>query len=115
MTRLFRVHENGDYTEVDTTERLAGIYDALLIAERTGDGRYVYDHQTGQYQEFSIAGSKAQEFTQDSVKYGTPGADLDRAALGQHDEVSAVGGVIFPSDGVVGTRVDESQPAVEEF
>lgn len=115
MTRLFRVEENGDYTEVDSTERLAGIYDAILIAERSGDGSYVYDHQNGQYQEFNIASGKAQEFAHDSVKYGTPGADLDRAALGNHDEVSAVGGAIFPSDGIVGQPVDDTMPAVEEF
>ena len=115
MTRLFRVHENGDYTEVDSTERLAGIYDALLIAERTGDGSYVFDFQNGQYQEFGIEGGKAQEFAHESVKYGTPGQDMDRAASGEHDSVSVIGGTILPSDGIVGERVDDTRPAVEEF
>jgi hypothetical protein len=78
MTRLFRVEEDGSMVEVDSTERLAGIYDAILIAERTGDGKYVYDHQNGQYQELAIAGGRAQEFAPDSVKYGTPGQDTDK-------------------------------------
>ena len=115
MTRLFRVKENGDYTEVDSTDRLAGIYDAILIAEGSGDGDYVYDFQNGQYQQFGISGGKAQEFDNDSIKYGTPGADLDRAALGVHEEVSAIGGAIFPSDGVVGEPLDTTRPAVEEY
>lgn len=115
MTRLFRVQENGDYTEVESTDRLAGIYDAILIAERTGDGSYVYDFENGQYQEFNIAGGAAQELASESVKYGTPGQDIDRAAAGEHDSISVVGGAIFPSDGVVGKPVDDSTPAVEEF
>lgn len=116
MTRLFRKHEDGRLEEVDTTDRLAGIYDAILIAEQAGDGSYVYDYQNGQYQDLVIANNQAQQFAHDAIKYGTPAVDYDKTQL--HDEVSGslsrVGGIIFPEDGVVG-RPRDTSPAVEEF
>lgn len=116
MTRLFRKHEDGRLEEVDTTDRLAGVYDAILIAEKSGDGSYVYDYENGQFQNLVIAGNKAQPFGNDAVQYGNPAAEFDRTQM--HDEVSGslsrVGGVIFPEDGVVG-RPKDSYPAVEEF
>lgn len=117
MTRLFRKDEDGTLHEVDTTERLAGIYDAVLIAEKTGDGSYVYDHQNGQYQEIAVAGGKTQQFSNDAVQYGTPGQDFDKSRMQEtiSSTVSAVGGTFLPSDGVVGRPKDDSRPAVEEF
>jgi len=117
MTRLFRVEEDGRLSEVDTNERLAGIYDAILIAEGSGDGKYVYDYQNGQYQELAVANGKTQQFATDAVKTGEPGATYDRAQMTEtvSSTVSAVGGTFFPSDGVVGTTFDDQRPAVEEF
>jgi hypothetical protein len=117
MTRLFRVEENGTYQEVETTERLAGIYDAILIAERSGDGSYVYDHENGQFQELQVASGKMQQFAHDSVKEGTPGQDFDKSRMQEtiSSTVSAVGGTFLPSDGIVGRPLDETRPAVEEF
>lgn len=117
MTRLFRITEDGFYDEVDTNERLAGIYDAILIAENSGDGNYVYDHQNGQYQEMVIANGKMQQFASDSVKYGTPGADFDKSRMQEtvSSTISTIGGTFLPSDGVVGAPIDNSMPAVEEF
>lgn len=117
MTRLFRVTEDGSYSEVDSNDRLAGIYDAILIAEKSGDGNYVYDHENGQYQELVVASGKMQQFANDSVKYGTPGADFDKTQLQEtiSSTVSAVGGTFLPADGIVGAPIDNTQPAVEEF
>lgn len=116
MTRLFRMDESGSLNEVETTDRLAGIYDAILIAENSGDGNYIYDYQNGQYQELVVSSGKTQQFANDAIKYGTPAADYDKVQLA--DEVSGslsrVGGVIFPDDGVVG-RPRDTGPAVEEF
>jgi len=116
MTRLFRVEEDGTYKEVDTTERLSGIGDALSIAERSGDGTYWYDYQNGQYHVLNIEGGKiSNNLDGDSLVTGEPGANLDRSnmAVTVAGEVSHFGG-FFPSDGVVGTPHD-GRPAVEEF
>jgi hypothetical protein len=117
MTRLFRKDEDGTLHEVDTTERLAGIFDAVLIAEHTGDGQYIYDHQNGQYQEVVVAGGKTQQFSNDAVKYGNPAADFDKSQMQEtvSSTVSAVGGTFLPSDGVVGREKSDERPAVEEF
>lgn len=117
MTRLFRVAEDGTYTEVDTTDRLAGIYDAILIAEQAGDGNYVYDHQNGQYQELFVSSGKMQQFASDSVKYGTPGSDYDKSRMQEtvSSTISTIGGTFLPSDGFVGAPLDNNIPAVEEF
>jgi hypothetical protein len=117
MTRLFRVEEDGSLHEVETQERLAGIYDAILIAEGKGDGKYVYDHQNGQYQELAVANGKMQQFATDSVKDGAPGQAFDKTQMAEtvSSTVSRVGGSFFPEDGVVGHKFDETRPAVEEF
>ena len=116
MTRLFRQHEDGRLEEVDTTDRLAGVYDAILIAEKTGDGTYVYDYENGQFQNLVVSSNKVQQFGNDAIQYGNPAAEFDSSQM--QDEVSGslsrVGGVIFPNDGVVGRPVD-NRPAVEEF
>jgi len=117
MTRLFRQEEDGRLQEVDTNDRLAGIYDAILIAEGKGDGTYVFDYQNGQYQELNVASGKMQQFEHDAIKEGNPARDFDNSQL--QDEVSGsisrTGGIIFPEDGVVGQPKEENVPAVEEF
>ena len=117
MTRLFRQEEDGRLQEVDTNERLAGIYDAILIAENEGDGRYVYDYQNGQYQELNVASGKTQTFEHDAMKEGNPARVFDESQM--QDEVSGsisrTGGIIFPEDGTIGRPLDANVPAVEEF
>jgi len=116
MTRLFRMRDNGDYTEVDTgNDRLSGLQDALLIAQKEGDGQYAYDYQNGTYQSLNVAGGKVQQFEHDAVKTGEIGASYDKSRMAEtvSDSVSQFG-AIFPSDGVVGKPVD-GRPAVEEM
>jgi len=116
MTRLFRLEEDGSYNEVDTgNDRLAGLQDALLIAQQKGDGNYAFDYQNGTYQSLSVADGKVQQFEHDAVKNGEIGADYDRRRMS--DTVSASVsqfGTIFPSDGVVGHAPD-GRPAVEDM
>ena len=116
MTRLFRVKEDGAYHEVETNDRLAGIYDAILIAEGTEDGKYWYDYQNGQYQELVVSGGKVQTFGPDSIVDGTPGADFDKSTMEEtvSDSVS-VFGTVLPTDGSVGIPYEKDVPAVEEF
>lgn len=46
--RLFRVDENSKVTgEVETTERLAGVYDGIHVARKSGDGAYDLDYGNG--------------------------------------------------------------------
>lgn len=115
MTRLFRVEEDGNYNEVDTSERLAGIYDAVIIAEQQGDGQYWYDYENGKYHEITVASGSAQQFAPDAIKDGAPSVDFDRRQMDTSvsDSVSRFG-AIFPEDGVVGHPKDDT-PAVEEF
>jgi len=117
MTRLFRMEEDGRLQEVDTNERLAGIYDAILIAEHSGDGKYVYDYQNGQYQELNVANGKTQTFSHDAIKEGAPSVNYDKSQMAEEvsGSLSRVGGVIFPSDGIVGETFDDKRPAVEEY
>ena len=117
MTRLFRVEEDGRLNEVETNERLAGVYDAILIAEHTGDGKYVYDYQNGQYQELAVVGNKSQQFAPDAIKEGAPSVEYDRSRMQEEvsGSLSRVGGTIFPSDGIVGHTFSDDRPAVEEF
>lgn len=116
MTRLFRVEEDGNYHEVETNDRLAGIYDAILIAENEGDGQYWYDYQNGNYHELQVAEGKVQEFAADAIKSGEPGAEWDRGRMEEtvSDSVSRFG-TVLPTDGVVGKPIDDNEPAVEEF
>lgn len=116
MTRLFRVNEDGSYDEVDTTDRLSGIGDALAIASQAGDGRYWFDYQNGQYHELHVQnGQVTSTLDGDSLKAGNPAADHDRRDLAATvaGEISRFGGA-FPADGVVGDPHD-GRPAVEEF
>lgn len=116
MTRLFRVGADGEFTEVDTTERLSGIGDALSIARTEGDGTYWFDYQTGQYHELQVQnGEVVSTLDGDNLKDGNPAADYDRRVL-QGAVASPVSqfGMLFPEDGVVGDVLD-SRPAVEEF
>lgn len=116
MTRLFRVGEDGDYTEVDTTERLSGIGDALSIATQTGDGTYWYDYQNGQYHELRVEGGQiVGQLDGDSLKNGNPAGEYDKRTMAATvtEEYSRFGGS-FPTDGVVGAPHD-GRPAVEEF
>lgn len=116
MTRLFRFEEDGSYTEVDTgAERLSGLQDALLIAEKKGDGKYAFDYQNGTYQTIDVAGGKVQRFEHDAVKNGELGADFDRRQMGDTVTASVSQfGTIFPADGVVG-REPDGRAAVEDM
>lgn len=116
MTRLFRVEEDGRYSEVDAgNERLSGLQDALLIVQKLGDGEYAYDYQNGTYQTLNVQGGKVQRFEADAVKTGEIGADYDRSRM-ERTVASSVSqfGTIFPDDGVVGRPAD-NRPAVEEM
>ena|SRR3990167_3139022 len=117
MTRLLRVVDEDKREEVDTSStRLAGLYDALLIAQEKGDGRYIYDYQNGTYQELEVLEGKVQPFEHDAVKYGEPAKELDELVNQGvvSNRVSAFGGM-FTTSGEVGTPVNREQPAVEEF
>ena len=115
MTRLFRLEEDGNYNEVDTgNERLAGLQDALLIAQKA-DGEYAFDYQNGTYQSLHVVDGKVQQFSHDAVKNGEIGADFDRSKM-DDTVVASVSqfGTVFPSDGVVG-REPDGRPAVEDM
>lgn len=115
MTRLFRVEEDGSYNEVETNDRLAGLGDAITIAQSTGDGQYWYDYQNGTYHVMSVTEGRVQELGSDAVQQGEPGADYDRSRMAEtvSSSVSRFG-TVLPTDGVVGHPHD-TRPAVEEF
>jgi hypothetical protein len=116
MTRLFRVEADGTYQEVDTTDRLSGIGDALAIATHTGDGVYWFDYQNGQYHELHVQnGQVINTLDGEALKAGNPAEAYDKKDMAATvaGEISRFGAT-FPADGVVGEPYD-GRPAVEEF
>lgn len=65
--RLFRVDNEGKVTdEVKTQQRLAGLYDGVMVARREGDGDYYLDHGNGNVQKLEIREGDARPFTPES-------------------------------------------------
>ena len=114
MTRLFRYEGEDTLKEVHSQDRLAGLADAALNAEKKGDGTYVYDYMNGQYHEFNVEGGKVQQFAHDAIKQGQPAVDHDRSLTEASltDNVSTTFGTIFPSEDPVES---DKGPAYEEF
>ena len=116
MIRVLKVLENGGYEEVPNDVRLAGITDAIMLAQTAGDGKYAVDYDNGQYQVINVRDNNVMQFNAMSMHSGNPAAELDRTNDPDRDTANVMtGGLFLPEDGIVGTPEDRSVPAMEDF
>jgi hypothetical protein len=118
MVRLLRVEnsEKKEYSEVPTEHRLAGIMDATLLAEKNGDGKYIVDYDSGQYQVINVSGGRIQQFNMHQFFNGSPASDMDRSSTEVNENTNFTDfGALIPESGEVGEPTETTRPSVEEF
>lgn len=116
--RLFRVNGEEIVDEVNTTERLAGVYDAVHVARATGDGEYDADFGDGSVMRFSVKDGMPSGIGPDSVR-NVNLDDRPHRVWDNHVTSSSVNapvsslGAIFDEN--TGGEKHADLPAVEEF
>ena len=121
MVRLLHVGGSNlsDMKEITSNAELSNVMDAIAVAEKTGDGRYIVDYGSGQYQVINISDNRVQQFDLHSFKNGSPASELDNFStnteVNENTNYTEFGALI-PSNNEVGTRETETTTAaVEEF
>lgn len=111
--RLFRVDNEGTVTaEVKTQQRLAGLYDGVMVARREGDGDYYLDHGNGNVQKLEIRDGDARPFTPDS-NFTVPLDDMPHKAWDRSQTEEAVRAPVSQFGGLFGDGDDAQRPANE--